>query len=411
MSARLHSQLAETFTNPYCVNKFDCQHVADDCDRDAARQRRDDDQHLAALLAEGGLTEAELYAAPPGSEDQLVSRDGEREESLGRALRRWSGFPSQAHRAKVARGLSYPLFAGVHGISAVRQVRVAAPVCSVPLAALRAAHADTSRRLTERLRYGLARHAPGVSIDLIAAHIHRDGEGYAYLHFHLVARGGTPEEWDALERYWVGESRPTGWDWWFAEDDDRLGRHPAALVQYAAAGLAEEIDAEWTPAELAELWRQTRGVALVRAVGEYRRWLGALDADGMTVRRHPQYGVAEIVPRRPAVRLQRHKDKLFTSAGFGILRVVWHDYGDGVLRESWHVRGRPGVTAADVRAVYAVADVTSTGTTAIPESLSAAPGEPPQSPPPTPPPPPRGGASPPPVTVVYDPKDPDDIPF
>ncbi|BAI72020.1 hypothetical protein AZL_013820 [Azospirillum sp. B510] len=320
-------------------------------------------------------------------------------------------FPSQAFASKLRHGTRYMAFAAEHSIDAVRQIRVAAPVCSVPLAAFRSVHADTSRRLTERLRYGLARHAPGVSIDLIACHVKRDGAGRAYVHFHIVARGGTDAEWAALERYWVGESRPTGWDWWVAEDDDRLGRHPAALVQYAAAGLAEELDDEWTPEELAELWRQTRGLSLTRAVGEYRRWLGALDAAGETVRRHPVYGVAERVPRRRAVRIQRHKDKLFTSCGFGILRVVWHDFGDGVLRESWHVRGRPGVTAADVRAVYAVADATSTGTTAIPESQPAAPVEPDQSPPPTPPPPPRREPSPPPMAVDYDPEDPDDIPF
>lgn len=277
-------------------------------------------------------------------------------------------FPSQAFAAKVRHGLRYTAFLGDLGVTEVRQVRVAAPARSVPLTELRQAHADTSRRVADRLRYGIRRHAPGIAVDLIAAHIKRNGDGCVYLHFHVVARGGTPAEWAALERYWVGAwNCPTGWLWWHTDDEDeRLDRHPAALVQYAAAGLAEELDEEWTPEELAELWRQTRGLSLVRAVGEYRRWLGNLDRDGLTVRRG-EYGVAEIVPRRTAVRVQRLKEKLFTNVGFTILRAVLHDFGDGFLRESWHVRGSPGVTADDVRAVYA----TFTDTTANPESSSS----------------------------------------
>ncbi|MDQ2106479.1 hypothetical protein, partial [Azospirillum isscasi] len=263
----------------------------------------------------------------------------------------------------------YTAFAGEHGICNVRQIRVAAPVCSVPLTALRRVHADTSRRLSERLRYGIARHAPGIFIDMIAAHIQRDGDdGRVYLHFHLVGRGGTAEEWAALEAYWIGGTgRPeTGWLWWTAQDDDRLGRHPAALVQYAAAGLAEELDDEWTPEELVELWHQTRGVSLIRAVGAYRKWLGKLETDGLTVRRHREYGVAEIVPRRPTVRVERLREHLFANVGFSVLRRTVHDFGDGVLREAWHVRGRPGVTAAEIRAVYRDAEDTSTEGTAYP---------------------------------------------
>ncbi|KAA0682218.1 hypothetical protein [Roseomonas genomospecies 6] len=368
------------------VNKFGS-HNEHDTHGDA-RQRRDDDQRLAALLIEGGLTDANVHAAPPGSDDQYVSDDGEWTESLGRALRRHQMFPSQAFAAKTRHGLRYTVFAGEHGIDTVRQVRVAAPVCSVPLDTLRRVHADTSRRVNERLRYGIARYAPSIAIDLIAAHIQRDGDdGRVYLHYHLVGRGGTPEEWAALESYWVGGTgRPeTGWLWWTAEDEDRLNRHPAALVQYAAAGLAEELDDEWTPEELVELWRQTRGVALVRAVGEYRRWLGKLDADGMTVRRHPEYGVAEIVPRRPAVRIQRLREHLFANVGFSVLRRVIHDFGDGVFREAWHVRGRPGVTAAEIRTVYRDAPEASTEGTAypgIPRSPTVVQPPPPPDPPP-----------------------------
>lgn len=355
-----------------------------------ARQLRDDDQFLAALLIEGGLTDADVHAAPPDSDDQYVATDGEWTESLGRALRRHQMFPSQAYRAKVKHGLRYTAFAAENGIDAVRQVRVAAPVCSVPLTALRRIHAETSRRLADRLRYGIRRHAPGIAIDMIAAHIQRDGDGGVYLHFHIVARGGTDQEWGALESYWIGGTgRPeTGWLWWAARDDDLLDRHPAALVQYAAAGLAEELDGEWLPEELAELWHQTRGVALIRPIGEYRRWLGHLDASGMTVKRHPEYGVVEIVPRRPAARVQRLREHLFANVGFSVLRHVVHDFGDGVPREAWHVRGRPGVTAADIRVVYRDVAAASTECAAYPgnaASQAVVRPRPPPDPPPQPP--------------------------
>ena len=367
MSGWLHSQLANTLFTDTASNKFTFDHGREAYGA-SPRLQRANDQRLAALLLEAGLTEVEVFAAPRDSEDQILSRDGEWTESLGRALRRSQMFASQAFAAKIRHGLRYTAFTAKHGIDKVRQIRVAAPACSVPLDALRHAHADTSRRVADRLRYGVKRHAPGVAVDLISAHIKRDGDGCVYLHFHVVARGGTPAEWAALERYWIGAwDHPTGWLWWHTNDEDeRLDRHPAALVQYAAAGLAEELDEEWTPEELAELWRQTRGLSLIRAVGEYRRWLGDLDRNGLTVRRG-EYGVAEIVPRRPVVRVRRLRESLFRSSGFTVLRLVMHDFGDGVLRESWHVRGRPDVTASDVRAVYA----TFTDTTANPESSSS----------------------------------------
>lgn len=370
MSGRQNSQPANILSTDTSSNKFTFNFGPKDYET-SPRQLRVDDQRLAALLIEGGLTHADVHAVPPDSDDQYVSDDGEWTESLGCALRRHQMFPTQAHAAKTRHGLRYIVYAGKHGIDTVRQIRVAAPVCSVPLTELRRAHADTSRRVTDRLRYGIRRHAPGVAVDLVATHIKRDGPNSVYLHFHIVARGGTPADWAALERYWVGVwDRPTGWLWWHTEDDDeRLDRHPAALVQYVAAGLAEELDEDWTPEELAELWRQTRGVALIRAVGEYRRWLGKLDADGKTIRRN-KYGVAEIVPRNPVVRVKRLREHLFTSCGFSVLRRIVHDFGDGVLRTAWHVRGRPGVTAADVRAVYTDADA-YTGTTANPESSSS----------------------------------------
>lgn len=363
-------------------------------------QRRDDDQRLAAMLVEGGVPAAAVYGVPDDEdvEDCVLSDDGEWAEGWGRPLRRWSGFPSQAHASQARRALLYAAFSAQRGIDRVRQVRVSAPVCSVPLTALRHVHAETSRRLMERLRYGIARYAPGLRIDMIAAEIVRDGPGFAYLHFHLVTRGGTLAELSALRGYWTSTRAglPTGWDWWDAEtdtgdEDDRTERHPAALVQYLSKGLAAALDDDWTPEEIGEFFRQTRGVAMVRAAGEFRRWLGDLDRAGMTVRRG-DYGCAVIVPKRPQrLGIRRHRERLFTTVGFSVLRrLEEYDFGDGRKRRAWLVRGHAGLTMTDLAAVYMLADA-STDYAPIPESLPATAIGHPQSPDETRPPAPPTG--------------------
>ncbi|MDQ2106754.1 hypothetical protein [Azospirillum isscasi] len=104
MPARpLHHDCSGRETSGQPVNKF----ASYDDTRADARQRRDDDQRLAALLIEGGLTDADVHAAPPDSDDQFVATDDSWTESLGRALRRHAMFPSQAYRNKVRHGLCY----------------------------------------------------------------------------------------------------------------------------------------------------------------------------------------------------------------------------------------------------------------------------------------------------------------
>lgn len=237
---------------------------------------------------------------------------------------------------------------------------------------------EASRRLLDRLRDGRKRYAPGIHIDMIVAGVKRDGAGHVYLHFHVVTRGGSAAELAALRQFFVRTCAGllTGWDWWDAEtdvddEDDRTERHPVALVQYAAKGLAEELDEDWTPEELAEMYRQTRGVAMVLAAGEFRRWLGDLDRAGLTVRRG-EYGVAEIVPKRPQrLGIRRHRERLFHSVGFAVVRRLdEYDFGDGIRRRAWLVRGHAGLAMTDIANVY-VLDAPSTDHASIPESLPA----------------------------------------
>jgi len=183
---------------------------------DGARLRREDDQRLAALLIEGGIQAAEVYTLPgdPDALDQIVSDDGEWVEVLGRPIRRWAGFPTQAHQNKLRRGLFYAAYAAVKGIAKVLQIRVAAPVCSVRIEEFGSTHAKTSRQVKARLRYGIQKFAPNLKVDIIASHVIKDGPGRVYIHFHIVARDGTATELEALRKYWCGpDDRQTGWDW------------------------------------------------------------------------------------------------------------------------------------------------------------------------------------------------------
>jgi len=354
-------------------------------------RRRDDDQRLAALLVEGGIPADAVYAVPDDEvEDCVLSDDGQWAEEWGRPLRRWSGYQSQAHAAQTRRALFYAAFAAQQGINRVRQIRISAPVCSVPLTTLRSVHAETSRRVAERLRYGIARYAPGIAVDQVTAEVKRDGAWRAYLHFHIVTRGGTPAEVAALLRYWTMTrgGLQNGWGWWDSEtavaeegEDDRTERHPAALINYVSKGLAAAIsDDDWTPEELAELYRQTRGVALIRAKGDFARWLGDLDRAGLTVRRG-DYGVAEIIPKRPQrLGVRRHRERLFLSAGFSILRrLEEYDFGDGIRRRAWLVRGHARLTIGDINAVYLLGEAPLTEDAPIPESPPLAPPGHPQS--------------------------------
>lgn len=346
----------------------------------ARSARRDDDQRLASMLLEGGIWPAAIYAVPADEnvEDYVLSEDGGWVEEWGRPLRRWAGFPSQSHSTQAKRALFYTAFAAQRGIDRVYQIRVAAPVCSIPLTALRRAHAETSRRVMDRLRYWLERNTSRLRVDMIAAEVVRDGKDCVYLHFHLITRVGTHAELATLRRFWTTtrSGLPTGWDWWDSsmdaddeEEESRTERHPAALVHYVAKGLAAALDDDWTPEELAEVWRQTRGVAMVRATGEFRRWLGDLERAGLTVRRG-DYGAAIVVPKRPQrLRIRRHREKLFQSVGFSVLhRLEEYDFGDGVRRRAWLVRGYSGLTMGDIASVYDLGDTHFTGYASIPES-------------------------------------------
>lgn len=330
--------------------------------RSAATLRREADQRIVERLLAGGVSPEELFLSPdPDNVETAISDDGLYSECWGRPLRRWLGFVSQAHTEANRKALRYQVFCAVKGIRDVVQVRVSPPACRVPLHEVRGAHGYWSDKLTDRLRYACRRIAPDLRVDIVDAHVCRDSAWTGYLHFHLAVRG-RPEAFAAFEEYLTRGS----WDVWYPENSG--DHHPAALAWYDASGLtASAQNEEWSPEELAELYRQTRGLAMSRAVGEYRQWvheeLASLD---QTVIRQKD-GSGKIVPRCPRLRVQRLKSALFQSVGFVAIRRAMHDFGDGRKRATWVVRGRPDVTINEIWAVYSTRD------TAKPESAPSDP--------------------------------------
>ena len=244
------------------------------------------------------------------------------------------------------------------------------------------------------LRYARKSRAPTLTWDLISAEITNVGENGWVVdgHFHLTSRGADDDAFRQVQEYF--EAR--GWTFWFTPADaDNLSRYPAALTQYMGKGLADSVvntNNRWEPQALAELRRQTRHLALVRATGQFRRWKAEVAGNGLTAV-EDQDGKPMLAPRR--VIGERLLRKLRQSTSFIALRLCVHDFGDGLFRRAVRVRGTGLVTLAEVATVYDLSHVTSSKeNTAIPKSDPLPPSAPPSLPPPDPggppPPPPQG---------------------
>ena len=358
----------------------------------AAQERRDEAAIIAEMLVQGGLHPDDVYLTPEEVGETMLALDGsDLRDWLGRPRRAWAGYPDHAHVLKTRVGREYALFATAHGITRVNQVVIRPPVSTCRLASFADWHSYQSCILSEMLRYARKSRAPTLAWDLISAEITNVGEGGWIVdgHFHLTTRGADDDAFRRVQEYF--EAR--GWTFWFTPADaDNLSRHPAALTQYMGKGLAEAVvntNNRWQPDALAELRRQTRHLALVRATGQFRRWKAEVVSNGLTaVEDHD--GKPMLAPRR--VIGERLLRKLRQSTSFIALRLCVHDFGDGLFRRSIRVRGSGQVTLDDVGTVYDLTQVTySKGNTAILESDPLPPSASPCSPPPDP-----GGRSPPP---------------
>src|SRR3546814_527388 len=125
---------------------------------------------------------------------------------------------------------------------------------------------------------------------------------------------------DIFEEYFT----ENGWEVDVSEESDNHSIY--SLPQYLSAGLCATASEDWTHRQLAELFRQTHGLSLCRAVGEFRKWIHeeltkldqVVDKDGKIRGRWRR----DLPPRRP--------EWMFRSAGFRVLYETEWDFGDGV---------------------------------------------------------------------------------
>lgn len=365
----------------------------------AAQERREQAARLAERLVEGGLEPDDVYLSPEEVEDAMLALDGsDLRDCLGRPRRAWIGYPDHAHCLKTKVGREYALFADANGIDRVTQVVIRPPESTFDLKQLAARHARDSATLGEMLRYARKTRAPDLAWDLVSAEIENVGRcGWDVdSHFHLTVRAAGDDDLLRVAAYF--EAR--GWTFWFSSEKDlSTVLHPVALVQYAGKGLADALlgsDNEWRPDALAELRRQTRGLAMVRATGAFRKWKSQIGKEGLVVV-EDRDGKPMMAPRR--VVGDRLRRKLRETCSFIALRLCVHDFGDGLFRRAIRVRGTGHVTVADVAAVYDLShsDLTSSKVnTAIQESIAPPPSQPPWSALPDP------GGGPPPSAIGYD---------
>ncbi|HVJ52419.1 MAG TPA: hypothetical protein VM689_08165 [Aliidongia sp.] len=242
--------------------------------------------------------------------------------------------------------------------------------------------------LTAKIRH--AERYYGLIVDMISAHVARD-DGLAYLHFHLAAR--LTADLARARTYF----RQAGWDWYDDQETDdaecRADRPPPqALVSYISRGVGGDIvrgDDGWTDEELAIIYQQLRGIPTTRPVGEFRKYVGELKAKRKVARFED--GVVDVVNKRARKAFVRRTSHLFTTAGFQILALKPHDFGSGEERPSWLVRGRPGISAADIEAAGYLTLINANNTnTNNTNNTANSESEPPLDPPESPPRPPPG---------------------
>ncbi len=346
----------------------------------AARVRRGEAARTADRIIQGGLRDDEIHVAEYGDTMLDLATGGELRDYLGRQRRRWHGYADQAHALKAKWGREYAAFCNERGVTQAIQVVVRPPVSIVPLLDFRETHSEISARLNERLRYGRQRIAPGLAFDLVSAEILPVAQSGAEvdLHFHLAARG-TAEQCRLMQAYF----QASGWTWWdsLTGGSENVERYPGALAQYPSKSLADAIrkanegDDEFSPEKLAELYRQTRRIAMTRPIGTFRIWKGELARHGLVVA-EDRHGRVFLRDRRTLPKASRWRDRLLTSTGITLLRLTVHDFGDGMYRPAARVRGREGISFGEVAAAYDLAEAVdgaryalSLASTAIPESV------------------------------------------
>lgn len=321
-----------------------------------SRDRRSHAGQIAAVLLKGGVPERDVFASEASDTLLDLGTEGRLREALGRPRRRWSGFADQARQRAARWGREYAAFCGDRGIHQVAQVVVRPPQSLVPIDSFRLSHAKHSEQLSARLRYRRRRFANGFACDIIAAEIRSSvvDTNALDLHFHLVVRA-TEADLSAMRAYF----QQGGWTWWdsTSESSSTGERPPGRLASYVAKGISHafkptpDAGLRFTASALAELYRQTRGLAMVRSVGEFRLWKSQLERDGLVVSETAD-GRFVKRPRREEPAVPRFRRRLMTGLASQVLRFCVHDFGDGMMRPAMLVRGQVDPSFSSIAEAY-----------------------------------------------------------
>jgi len=337
-----------------------------------ARDRRALAKETALRLAQGGVMDQHIYASVMHDTMLDLASEGALRDTLGRPRRRWSGYADQAHVAQARWGIEYALFCERQGFSRVVQVVVRSPDSRINLGDLHAEHARQSARLSEKLRYGRARFAPGFACDIIAAEIRpieKNGDVLDF-HFHLAVRASAGNLM-AMAAYF---SR-SNWNWWnpAIAADAELPSDPGQLASYLGKGLAHALkpaalDCAFSPGNLAVLHQQSRGLAMTRTTGAFRVWKAEV-ACGRKIAVQDQDGRIVLRPRRPGSGIGQFGERLRAGTGLQLLRFCHHDFGDGIRRPALLVRGRETMRFAEVAEFYDVSSAIEAARVAVTDLL------------------------------------------
>jgi hypothetical protein len=283
-----------------------------------ARRRRD--QKTAQKLVAGGIDEDQVYKRQELVVCYLTPRERP-VKSHGRLLRNWNGFDSvrDAKRAKIA--ADYREFCRETRIKTVTQLVLRRAENLDQETSPRVKHARESAELTRTLGYARKKF-PALRVDLISAELGPQAVrmGRFDWHFHILirlqpydsvlnsdrslARQSILEE---LKAYLIKAG------WIYPEAQGRRSPPPCGAAQafYIAKGLPhvlkelQSLPSRDRAQKFAKLFRETRGLAMLRTSGEFREWrsrkqklrrleLHALDS-GRKVKRHKGSGDRIIV--------------------------------------------------------------------------------------------------------------------
>lgn len=280
---------------------------------------------VIALLHEGGITDEELYL----SNDLYAWQScvtGE-VDVIGRRLRRNPCLPSQSRERQRHVRTLYGSYAPPQNTNLRQIVLRRQGENVIDINHLGDAQRSQFSRLSADLRNACRRRVleGRVSHEIASSEVvpHADGGHVVDLHFHVGVRVNDNDR--TVINDLVSVLRGYGWDAW-ADDDDH-SCDDAALITYTAKGfggsVAGRLSSEgtyesWSAAALAILYRQSKGLEVVRLYGSLRAHAGAVEEADSQIR---------------AAIIKREKAKLQSQAGVSIaVAIGWHDFNGEVHR-------------------------------------------------------------------------------